>query len=335
MTKTLVIILAETRAYERTYENIRENLIQRLDADLCICVGVKSDYNYDNPFFLNAKYRFLYEEPDDFASAFDYAYNELTQEKHDNQSTDVKRYTSNITVYQGQNQHRCQNLNGYQLPWRDFLNVHEGDQFMGGILDSTYQQPGSAGILIFFRWFLLKNLLENDLINQYDRFIITRSDYIYTLPHIQMNILDEEYIWIPDTEDHGGYTDRHTVLSKQNIVQYLNILNCFVLDSNNYFNAMKTSDLTFNLETLIKFHLTYHNLHQNVRRIPYVMYTIRLENGTSRWAKGNWSEEHKFYIKYETEYIYAKIYKERFDDFKLFIDSYYEFVLPYIQDHDK
>ena len=39
---------------------------------------------------------------------------------------------------------------------------------MGGVMDPHHQHPGSAGILIFFRWFLLKNLVENDLISQYE-----------------------------------------------------------------------------------------------------------------------------------------------------------------------
>ena len=63
------------------------------------------------------------------------------------------------------------------LHWREFLKIK--DQFLGGIKDEHDQHPGSAGILIFFRWFLLKNLIDNDLIDKYDRFIITRSDFTY------------------------------------------------------------------------------------------------------------------------------------------------------------
>jgi hypothetical protein len=66
---------------------------------------VKPDYYYTNPFYQNAKHRFLYDEPEDFAQAFDYAYNDMIQHTPEKE----------------------------QLPWRDFLNVHEGDQFMGGI----------------------------------------------------------------------------------------------------------------------------------------------------------------------------------------------------------
>ena len=36
--KTLVVILAETRAHELTYKNIKENLIDIVEADLAVCI---------------------------------------------------------------------------------------------------------------------------------------------------------------------------------------------------------------------------------------------------------------------------------------------------------
>jgi hypothetical protein len=80
MTKTLVIILGETRAGELTFDGFKKNVIDELDADLCLCIGVKPDYDYNNPFYKLAKYTFLYDEPDDFGDAFDYAYNILSQD---------------------------------------------------------------------------------------------------------------------------------------------------------------------------------------------------------------------------------------------------------------
>ena len=81
MSKTLVIILSETRAHELTFDNFKKNVIDELNADLCLCIGVKPDYDYNNPFYNLAKYKFLYNEPDDFGDAFEYAYNILSSNK--------------------------------------------------------------------------------------------------------------------------------------------------------------------------------------------------------------------------------------------------------------
>ena len=66
MSKTLVILLSETRAHELTFNNFKQNVIDELNADLCLCIGIKNDYDYNNPYFNLAKYKFLYDEPNDF-----------------------------------------------------------------------------------------------------------------------------------------------------------------------------------------------------------------------------------------------------------------------------
>ena len=81
MSRTLVIVLSETRASELTFDNFKENVIDVLGADLCVCIGVKPDYDYNNPFYQLAKYKFLYDEPEDFGDAFEYAYNIISQNR--------------------------------------------------------------------------------------------------------------------------------------------------------------------------------------------------------------------------------------------------------------
>jgi hypothetical protein len=285
MSRTLVIIFSETRASELSFDNFKQNVIDELDADLCVCIGVKPDYDYNNPFYQSAKYKFLYDEPDDFGDAFDYAYNIISQSsskyeclpdinaihgklQYPRQSTDDITYygddNETITnfdnfddeiithtkdfddclwknqVYGIKNTDATnlvsqKNIITYKKPlyWREFLKV--GGNVMGGIKGYP---PSSAGILIFFRWFLLKSLVDNGLLNKYDRFIITRSDYIYQLPHPKVELMNENYIWIPNCEYYGGYTDRHVVLSKNNVEPYLNILNNMVLRSNEYYMNM-------------------------------------------------------------------------------------------------
>jgi hypothetical protein len=376
MSKTLVVILSETRASELTFNNFKKNIIDELNADLCLCIGVKPDYNYNNPFYQLAKYKFLYNEPEDFGDAFDYAYNILSQNRPKYEClTNInslygkiqnpQQSTQNITFY-GNNENNIinfddlnnddeeiiihtkdfpndlwknqvygiknsdnnnfiiqENVITYKKPlyWREFLKIK--DQFLGGIKDNKEQHPGSAGILIFFRWFLIKNLIENDLINKYDRIVITRSDFVYQLPHPKVDIMNENYIWIPDCEYYNGYTDRHVVLSKNNIESYLNILNNIVLKSNEYFIKMKNKN-DWNLEQLIKFHLDQNNVLHLVKEFPYVMYSVRNINGSTRWQQGTYSNEFGYFIKYQSEYDKSSYYKNEFKNSRLCIDDFYK-----------
>lgn len=283
--KHLVIILAETRASELTFENIRQHVVEPLHADLCVCIGVKEDYDKSNPFFELAKYRFLYPEPSDYAEAFDFAYQSILSEKS---TSDRLRALCNETEH---------------LPWRKFLEIK--DQFMGGIKDKENEHPGSAGILIFYRWFLLQKILEHDLHNLYDRFIITRSDYHWLLPHPNVeHQLNQDLIWIPNGEHYRGVTDRHVVLSKKHLVSYLNILECMVLRSHSYFHKMQNHH-SWNLEETIRFHLEQHGILDKCAFFPYVMFTIRPMGGSTRWTFGKFSKEMNCYIKYQTEYQLA------------------------------
>ena len=50
---------------------------------------------------------------------------------------------------------------------------------------------------------------------------------------------------------------------------------------------MKQKSNKWNLEQLIKFHLKQTNVLQLVKEFPYVMYSVRSKNGTTRWRKGN------------------------------------------------
>lgn len=370
--KTLVIILSETRAYEATFDNFKKNVIDELDADLCICIGQTSDYNYTNPFYQLAKYKFLYDEPDDFADAFDFAYKTVIKDAPkreclnninalygklkypndikegiiklysiddtDDDSGDIVIHTNNFSSEMWRNTYYKimepsidnlivqDNVNTLKqhLPWREFLKIK--DQWLGGIKDKHNQHNGSAGILIFFRWFLLKNLLENDLISKYDRFIITRSDYIYQLPHPRLEYMDSKYVWFPDSEHYGGYTDRHVCLSKDNIIPYLNIFNNMVLNSNKYYALMKIHNY-WNLEKVIKFNLEQNKINNMIREFPYVMYTIRLPHGKTRWIMGKYNNDLGYFIKYDSEYQKSTMYKNKFIESGLYISDFYKNLL--------
>ena len=371
MSKVLVIVLSETRASELTFDSFKKNVIDELNADLCICIGVKPDYDYNNPFYNLAKYKFLYNEPDDFGDAFEYAFNIISKDRPKYECLEninalygkiqySKQTTENINYYGDQpindfdkfdddeivvhtnnfpdnlwknqvygikssdsnNLINQQDVITYKQPlyWREFLKI----VFHGwGVKGAITEHPASSGILLFFRWFLLKNLIDNDLINKYDRFVITRSDYMYQLPHPKVELMNENRIWIPDCEYYGGYTDRHVVLSKNNIESYLNIFNNMVIRSNEYFMKMKYI-AELNLEKLIKFHLEQNNVIHLVKGFPYVMYSVRNINGTTRWSQGHFSNQLGYFVKYPSEYEKSSYYKSEFEKSGLTIDEFYK-----------
>jgi hypothetical protein len=97
-------------------------------------------------------------------------------------------------------------LRGNNTDWRILLYLR--GVLFGGV-KGLGEQPGSCGILVFFRAFLRKVLLEENIFERYDRFILTRSDYLHEAPHIPPGLLTDDNIWIPDGERYGSYTNRH------------------------------------------------------------------------------------------------------------------------------
>lgn len=366
MPNTLVIVLSETRASETTFHGFKKNVLDVLNADLCVCIGVKSDYNYEDLYYKAAKYRFLCNETGDYVDLFERAYNAIKingpkyekfegintlygKIKEPKQSSDTITYYGNTIpnindiddteiivhsdnfpdnywkneVYGVKHNDgtyvKQEHVTTYKkgLHWKVFLEQKR--QFMGPLGG----HPGSAGILIFFRWFLLRNLIDSNLINMYDKFIITRSDFIYQLPHPPLDLLNMEYIWFPNGEQYGGYTDRHVILSRENVSKYLDIFNNFVLKSNDYSSKIHGSSI-LNLEQIIKFNLDENKVGHLVKYFPYVMYSIRNINGPSRWAQGTYFDELGYCIKYDSEYQESTKHKNAYEQSGLSISDFYK-----------
>lgn len=312
MSKTLVIILSETRAHELTFDSFKTNVIDVLCADLCLCIGVKSNYDYDNPFYKLAKFRFLHNEDDDpdFVKSVEYSYSETQKCEYEYFNGDFvkrKHYSEFLNLKshigsEGDNKCPVKNLN---------------------FLTSTY-------IHVFFLWFLQKNARENDLLQKYDRFVILRSDYVYQLPFPKMRILDDNYVWIPDSEDYGGICDRSVVLSAKHFECYVDILSSFYVKSNRYYEIIER-EKEWNMEKILKMHLEENQLFAMVRRFPYISYAVRNVNGSTRWSEGSFSKELGYYIKYITEYDKSLKYKHMFQN-SIYesIDDFYDYAISRI-----
>ena len=79
----------------------------------------------------------------------------------------------------------------------------------------------------------------------------------------------------------------------------------------------------WNLESVIKFHLEQNNVKHLVKEFPYIMYSVRNINGTTRWSTGDYSNKLGYYIKYKTEFEKSTYYKNKFEKSGLTIDEFY------------
>ena len=276
--KVLVCIIAQARSGKSSWESFKNNVLDHLDADLALCVSEDEEIEKNNSYYDNAKYVWKCKNYKEFSPAFDWAQNEIL------------KGSSNLP------------------DWKELLMIK--DYWLGGIEGSiTKTSPGkrgSAAILIFFRWFLLKSIKEKNLIKKYDRFIITRSDFIWNIPHPKMKYLDSEYIWLPNGEFYGGVTDRHAVLSKSNLESYLNIIE-LIVSKPKYLISKMLNHNRWNMEKYILLNLKLNKKKRLIKFFPYISFTVRNDQTDTTLSYGNYSKKLNINIKYIREYIHSVI----------------------------
>lgn len=271
--KSLVCILCETRAHKLTWKSFKNNLIDPLNADLALCIAVSDDYDFSNPYWQFAKYKFTFKEYGDWGLAYDECQHLLASQSNNKKLTD----------------------------WRILLGIK--DQWLGGVKGDG-AHPGSAGILLYARWKLLQSIYSERLHLKYERFIITRSDFIWSVPHPDLSLLDPSKIWVPDSEGYGGITDRHTILSSNHLEPYLSCLS-LILGSPDQLAETMQGFSHWNLERFLLHHLRLRQVDTLIQYFPYIMYSVRERGGSTSWSAGIWSDELGYYIKYSTEHASA------------------------------
>jgi hypothetical protein len=93
----------------------------------------------------------------------------------------------------------------FDRSWDGFMNQHKfkNASLMGGI--DKYH--GSGAIIFAFRHFILKNKIN--VINTYNRIILTRSDFYYIDKHPLLKLGN---LYAVEGEGYGGISDRHFIL---------------------------------------------------------------------------------------------------------------------------
>ena len=288
--KVLICLLAKTRAHQLTFPNFKRQVLDELNGDLALALTIDEQYDYANPFWQHAKYRWTAPDFSDYGEALDLAQRWL-----------------------------CQQHNIPAPDWRSMLRL--GGIWQGGIR-SPNPQPSATSILFFCRWLLLHNLQQDGVLDRYDRFVITRSDFVWLCPHPPLSVLDRGAIWFPNGEHWGGLNDRHIVVSRTDVVNCLNLIEDILLEPSQLYKELKYMKgrpaWENNDEQFLAHHLRRKGLFHKVKMFPYVMYLARqVGDDSGTWSPGHYEPAVGHYIKYEMEFrtasAYATIIKSRAD----------------------
>ena len=283
--RSLVIIMGNLRGGEKAWQTLYTNVLDENNADLALMIGEESTNSTQTTYpnstlYSRARYVWTFPEYGDWADAVDL-------------------------------------ING--TAWRKDLLPRFIEAKSSGILGGIKGCQGSGAIIFMVRWFLNERLLADGILEQYDRFVITRSDHYYECKHKFADLdLTNNKMYVPEGEDYGGYTDRHLVVSRENIYEALDIFpeilrRPYIVDNS------KNHGHGANPEYILKSVWGEHNL--TVSYLKRSFFTTATVNDTTRWRMAGHPVPgvEGLYKKYRNEYTMAQFVclEERFDRSKL------------------
>lgn len=181
--------------------------------------------------------------------------------------------------------------------WFKFFNHFKNYGTGGGIENFI----GSGAIIFAFRHYL-KNFCGQYLQN-YDRIILTRSDFFYLSKH---PILPNNKFYTPEGEDYDGVTDRHHIFPASVYPEALGIIE-YISDCN-VCEQLITSGLPLNPERLLLKYYEHNGINRYLQKCKRVQFTVATETDLTRWQprQGLVQGHTDLYIKYSAEYDMAK-----------------------------
>jgi hypothetical protein len=220
----------------------------------------------ENPFYERAQFVWRMPEPDDWADVFDGAVGKSS--------------------------------------WRALCELDAN--FLGGVEDSDHPQVGSGGIALCFRKFLKESLEQAGLAEAYDWIVVTRSDFLWPIPHPEVRHLSDRHIYALDGERYGGVEDRHWIVPRRYVERFLRIPDPVFADPEGLKRRIDRicaiHGWSFvNPERFLALRLKDLGLWRHIRFLPYAAYTVRGRGDSTRWSAGVFDEKLGYYVKYPSE----------------------------------
>lgn len=178
--------------------------------------------------------------------------------------------------------------------WNDYFRENFDGYWENNLSYGLEGGGGTRGVIpIIFKHFIYKNYI--DILMQYDRIILTRSDMYFIHKH---PILSNDYFWIMEGEDHGGYCDRFCCFPSKyikecmNIVEYVNSKDLKNILEKIYNNGKINMSFLQNGNPIAKGYFnseSYHRLYfestgivYKIRRSPAVQFLVSTNEDTTR-----------------------------------------------------
>ena len=187
--------------------------------------------------------------------------------------------------------------------WRALLR--RGDHLLGGVR-GTHPQPGAGALTIYMRWSLKRSLEGAGLIGDYDWLVLTRSDFVWPLPHPDPRLLSERHIYAFDGEQWGGICGRHLVVHRHFAERLLGVYDPVFTDPVGLRGQLDRASVAagwklVNLERFQAARFRELGLMRRLRYLPYVPFIVRAPGGPTGWKTGVLDDERGFYVKYPSE----------------------------------
>ena len=279
--KCLIIIFGQTRAWEVTWISFKSQLLDILQCDLALCVGIHAE-EISNPFYKHAKYIWTYN---------DIPTNNMTEQEYWTRNYD-QLYDAIVPP----------NSNHNRTMWKYLLRV------TGNWMAPMNGDEHGGGIALFYRQFLYQKLTENDsyVYNQYEYFMQTRSDYIYQCQFPKNIIFDafnnkkQDFILFTDSKHYGGVQDRNLITTHKHFLNTIDIVRNVFVNYSLWERIVFKKRKVMNIESAVKYNLILKGIWKYALFYKPVMFTVRSnKTDTIRNGKSNcFNHEYKVYLKH-------------------------------------
>ena len=165
----------------------------------------------------------------------------------------------------------------------------------------------------------MQKILALNLHRHYDRFILTRADYVYFCDHADIRTMAEDVGNMPPGEGYGGYSDRHTVGATAVFMRMINITQALMCEPETWKQVLIPAHPNMNLETATARYFQHINI--SIQEFPRSMFTVKLPADPTRWSKGTATDIISNYdgllVKYPAEFDMAKAHCKVDTDLKM------------------